>query len=205
MRDVPRFTVPEDAVEHSGRAEQSDVPAVQGCERTPADFCLLREKHSRGLAISCRPREEVLELVQGNPAISQLHWLPWQNDVLVVRLGGQWRKFLWGPHEGLVPCAGSNDLAILESIPFGPGESHSHYSDLFVLHAVGFGEAVDADVAELICQYLAAIADVVPGNDQDQHSATLEPTIHMIEEQPLHALRFVLTDLKIVWRIQVNQ
>jgi len=52
MRDVPRFTVPEDAVEHSGRAEQPDVSAVQGCERTPADFCLLREKHSRGLAIS---------------------------------------------------------------------------------------------------------------------------------------------------------
>ena len=45
MRDVPRFTVTEDAVEHSRSAQQPDVPAVQGCERTPGDVCLLREKH----------------------------------------------------------------------------------------------------------------------------------------------------------------
>ena len=123
----------------------------------------------------------------------------------MVRLGGQWRKFPWVPRQGLVPHTSPRDLAILESISFRPGESHSHYDNLFVLHAVGFGEVVDTDIAELICQYLAAIADVVPGNDQDQHSAAFEPTIHMIEEQPLHALRFVLADLKIIWRIQVNQ
>ena len=82
-------------------------------------------------------------------------------------------------------------------------DSENH--DLLVFDAFGFGKPIDVDILELERQDLAAVADVVRGNDHHQNASALQPTIHVIEKQPLHALRFPLADFEIVGRIQVNQ
>src|SRR5260370_16585739 len=100
--------------------------------------------------------------------------------------------------QGVIPDTSTCDVAVLESIPFGPCQPHSHDNDLTVFHALWFSEPINSNIPELICKYLAAIAQVSPRNDQQQNAAALEPAIHMIEEQPLHALPSLLADLAII-------
>src|SRR5260370_5519094 len=107
--------------------------------------------------------------------------------------------------QGVIPDTSTCDVAVLESIPFGPCQPHPHDTDLIVFHGLWLREPINSNIPELICKYLAAIAKVSPRNDQQQNADALEQAIHMIGEQPLHALRSLLADLEIIRRVQIDQ
>src|SRR5882762_3639831 len=63
VRDMAHFPFPEDSVKHSGRAEQPNVPSMQGREWAASYVCHLCEKHCGSLAIGRRFRQQVFYLV----------------------------------------------------------------------------------------------------------------------------------------------
>ena len=61
--DVAIFSFAENPVEHSRRAEQPDVAAMQRRERAATDVSLFGKKDSTRLAVGCRIEQQVLHLV----------------------------------------------------------------------------------------------------------------------------------------------
>jgi hypothetical protein len=71
VRDVAIFSLAENPVEHSRRAEQPDVAAMQRRERAASDITLLGKKDSTGFTIGRGIEQQILNFIQQNACVGE--------------------------------------------------------------------------------------------------------------------------------------
>src|SRR4051812_35675614 len=92
MGDMAVFSFAEHAIEHSRRAEQPDMSAMQRRERSPSHIPLFGKKDSACLAIRRRIEQQILDLIQRNTNMGEDKWSGAGNLVTSLGIVSQWLK-----------------------------------------------------------------------------------------------------------------
>lgn len=73
MGNVAVFTFAEYPVEHTGRAQQSNMSAMERCEWPTSDITLSGKKDSARLTIGGGIKQQILNFIQWNPCVGEYH------------------------------------------------------------------------------------------------------------------------------------
>ena len=146
VSNVAVFTFAEYPIEHPRRAEQSDVPAMQGREWPPSHITLFGKKDATRLAVGRGIEQQILDVIERKPDMGEDKRPGAWNFVTDLGILSQWLEI--AARESFKPTYLGDQNRVRESrVSFAAGSEHN---DLFELKARRCGQPENAQVLKLL-------------------------------------------------------
>ncbi len=153
------------------------MSTMKRSQGTSVALLLLRKKDGSCLAISRRPRKQILNLIEREPPVDETSRFAGRNSVLMVWFRRERLDFIRISRQKLVPTPGTSDLAVQQAFSFVATPPDAEQNGLSITNALGFSKAVNANIAELRRKNGAAFADALRWNHQNEHASGSQPAV----------------------------